>query len=405
MNKKYRIGLASGILLLSIGGYLLFNKGIENAPPEPSNQEQKEIATEPPNKIDEKEVKPTQAKIKHVEPIKYMIKDKRFESAPIAPSYISDTILAFEYDISEAENVGTSAIAVMNRSEKKSFQVVYTAKKNKIINALVGVKNELFWVEYDRSVDEEWNWEVKSLHLKTNKVIRIEGGALLPDLEPPVLRMSGGIVTWIRKSVHNKVITSSAIAYDPSKKETKIIAETTLDETMKKRDGIFMIIQRPIQGGMLIQQSTFNPKIEKNEGKSIQVAFYPYDKSKAPELMQEDADRVIDFTANDKWFVWTTFGKLYAADRSTREIKHIIEGPDPELTLDTPFIYNDLVYYRYSMYQIYCLDLVSGTVTEYSPDRLITSKLFNSDGYLGFSYSGARDTSGEYEMNVIKVDE
>lgn len=77
---------------------------------------------------------------------------------------------------------------------------------------------------------------------------------------------------------------------------------------------------------------------------------------------------------------------------------------DNRMTFDSPFIVDNKLYLRYSMVQILSLDLSSGKVEEITESRSTTSKIFNSNGYLGFPYIKAVDPldSGEIEFNIIE---
>ncbi|MGU3470574.1 hypothetical protein ACLBWT_05350 [Paenibacillus sp. D51F] len=375
-------------LVFMLSGCSLFGGGTPE--PEPTSPP---AALEP---LEEKDVKavetvPEKAVVRkeHV----YAIKQKFFESTFLAPSYINEKLIAFEYDRS---NESKSYISMMEINSK-SVKDLYTAPDHKIINSLVGIKNILYWVEYDRERVKELSWEIRSLDLSTNDLQTIRKGGGIPEIDAPVLRIYGDDLTWIEKKKEKEILTSYAILFKPSAMKAEIVAEAELDETGGKRTGTFFVLQRPIKNGMLIQQTSFASKSEKK----VQLVHYGYDNKEAPQLLK-DGLAVIDFTANEDWFVWTEMGKITAALRKTGEIKHIVEVPDKELTVDSPFITDqNQLYYRYSMYQILSLDLVSGKISEESPFELTTSKLFNSENYLGYSIMDPLKNDGEVEFNLI----
>ncbi len=346
--------------------------------------------------VNKNEIKSESAPVGSVQ--NYELKNNEFISTFITASYINDTLIAFEYDQSEAEQ---SSIGLMNRGEK-TFNKIYDAPNKKIINSLVGVKDNLYWVEYNRSNEKKKEWEIKTLHLDTKQVKVVDQGYLDLELQPPVLRMEDNKVTWIKKTIEDKIITSSLIVFDPIKGKMDTIASEQLNDQMDQRDGIFMVLQRPLKEGILVQQTSFNKESASIDEKQIEIVYYPYDFNEKPEILKEGTG-VVDFTADDKWFVWTEIGKLYVADKNSGEIKHIIEAQDKDLTLDTPFIRGNKLYYRYSMYQIFSLDLESGKVLEISSHQLTTSKLFNSESYLGFSVMDPLKYEGEAQLNVIEL--
>lgn len=163
-----------------------------------------------------------------------------------------------------------------------------------------------------------------------------------------------------------------------------------------------MNIQRPINDGLVIHQSRFK-RIGTDNNKSYELMFYPYDKT-SPHLILSNAEGVIDFTADGQWMVICQVGKVTMLDRKTGEVIYEIPGNDDELTFDSPYIIDDMLYFRYSMVQILRLDLSTGEVDHVTEPRATTSKITNSAGFLGFSYINAVDSinAGEVEFTIIK---
>lgn len=113
---------------------------------------------------------------------------------------------------------------------------------------------------------------------------------------------------------------------------------------------------------------------------------------------------IADFAMDDRWIAVCLIGKVLVLDRATREVKYEIPGKDEKLTFDSPFFMNGKLYFRYSMEQILSLDLSTGEVAEVTESRTVTSKIFKSEGYLGFSYMKAVDpeNEGRVEFNIIE---
>lgn len=395
MKKTSWYAVVTAIILISVGVYAIFDVDTKD------QKGNKQTPISNTSSIHEKDVKKNEVKTEKAplkSKVKYNIAHEKLRSSYIAPSFITEKVIAFEYDVSLEKK---SYIGVMTRGEK-NFKNIYTAPNEKIINSLVGIKETLYWIEYDRVRKQILSWELKSIDLTSKNVQTIEKGISEDELDPPVLRTDNNKVSYITKVVRDHVVISSLVLYDPIQRKKSVIAESHLNEQGNTRSGVFMIIQRPVTEGVLVQQTVFNPNKSNKENKVYQIIYYPVDKTKQPLVMKEGTG-IIDFTLNEDWFIWTEIGKLYAADRKTGEIKHIIEAKDKELTLDSPFIFDDTLYYRYSMYQILSLNLRSGKVHEYSPQSLTTSKLFNSDGYLGFSIMDPIKNNGQAEISIIQT--
>ncbi|GGH72825.1 hypothetical protein GCM10008014_59540 [Paenibacillus silvae] len=326
----------------------------------------------------------------------YKLKDKTLISTFVAPSYINDTLVAFERDVSEKSS---SYIDVFSR-KNKVIKNIYQTPNKEIINSLVGVENKLYWVEYGRDSEKDTMWTIKSLDLQNNQKKVLYRGVSGDYTEPPVLRVFDNQISWIEKKIKNHIVYSTAIIYKPVSNELIRLATTELDESGSQRKGTFMVIQRPVPDGLLVQQSVFKTPSEK----SYEIVFYPYDQTDSITLLESNQG-VVDFTADQEWFVWSEIGKISIADRKTGEIKYEFEAKDKDLTIDSPFIMNDHLYYRYSMYQIIDVDLINGKTKDLSVPRLSTSKIFNTGNYLGFSYMDARNNTGEVEFNIIAAEQ
>ncbi|TDF91320.1 hypothetical protein [Paenibacillus piri] len=86
----------------------------------------------------------------------------------------------------------------------------------------------------------------------------------------------------------------------------RIVFTAQLNEQNKDvRKGVFLDIQRPVDAGLLIQQTVFTPNSETGKfDKQAQISLYPYDGS--PSKVIIETDTYIDFTQSNDWFVWAT---------------------------------------------------------------------------------------------------
>lgn len=314
----------------------------------------------------------------------------------VAPTFVNEDILAFQFDTSEEFK---SHIGVIYR-KNNNYERIYTTEKGKIINSLVGSKNKIFWVENDRFFNNDLNWKIKSMNLTTKEISEVRSGITSDQILPPVLTIYNNKITWIEKIIENNIIYSTAILYNPENGALKEIFSVELDETTT-RDGIFMVIQKPIENGVIIQQTVFASDSDEID-KSVELMYYPYNSTKSTLLKKGEG--VIDFTANENWFVWSEIGKINIKNRKTDKIEYVINGLDPDLTLDSLFIIGDVLYYRYSMHQIFQVNLKTGDIKEVTPSRLVTSKIFYSDNYLSFSHIDVKKNNGEVEFTILSID-
>ncbi len=265
----------------------------------------------------------------------------------IAPSFMNDDLIAFEMDHSDKE---LSYIGTVAR-DNEEVKIIYQTDKNKIINSLVGVDKWLYWVEYDRYRQKDMPWIIKSYDIITGETNTVASGVGEDQIDPPVLRVYDNKVTWIEKEIKNQIVYSNAIIYDPISQTNTKLSTVRLNEQQKERQGEFFIIQRPIEDGLLIYQSVFKPGTDK----TFEIVFYPYSQSENPvSVIQKQG--IIDFNGDKKWFVYTEDERIHVMDRLTGDVKFVIHEDGKDLSYDSPFIFNDILYYRYSMEQIMAFD-------------------------------------------------
>ncbi|TDQ41163.1 hypothetical protein [Aureibacillus halotolerans] len=351
------------------------------------------LANQPKNAI----TQPT--KKMHIPLDTFKIEHPLLEHSFGVPEFVNDEVIVFSIDSSEDAMGNIVAIS----RDTKEMNKVYYSEHNTYLEQLVGIKNSLYWIERPRTSNGTNSWMIKSMNLSDHSVQIFRKGISEDGISPPVLRVNQSKLTWIENTIENHIVTSTAFMFDPSSVEQTEIASVQLKEKDKNnREGTFFNIQRPVNNGMLIDQSVFK---KNNEGhtKSFNLVFYPYDKS-SPITIKENVIDLIDFTANEDWVVLCKMGKIIVIDRSTGEVIYEIPGDDPLMTLDTPYIMNNTLYYRFAMEKIMALDLSTGQVQEVTKSRSTTSKILNSDGYLMFSYMEAvnPEENSLAEFNIIK---
>lgn len=323
-----------------------------------------------------------------------------------APRYITDEWIAFYVDLSSSEGDSKGYILTLSRGTEE-IEIIYQTEPKTYVSSLVGINNELFWVEHPSQLQMNTPWVIKSMNLENRNVRILQEGVAEDQILPPVLRTVDHRLTWMEKKIVDDIVISSAYLYTPETDQKTLVVAEELDEHDKNnRDGVFLIIQRPLEDGLLVQQSVFE-KQEEHHQKTIELVYYPYDSTKPKERIISDAQGLIDFTGNEAWIVLCEEGRVRVIDRKSGEVRYEAAGEDSRLTLDSPYIVGDNLYYRYSTEQIFRMDLLTGEVEPVTESRTTTSKIFHSPGYLGFAYKKAVDPerSGIVEFNLIPLNE
>jgi hypothetical protein len=283
------------------------------------------------------------------------IKDKILDKNSIVASFRKNNTVIFKVDHDQP----TVAKIIQYDLTKSSYIVRYSTSKNKFINTLISVEDDLFWIEYSSESANTIPWEIKRMkrdNVKAKPTI-FASGVSEDQIDPPVLRFYENYISWIEKKITNKVVKSDAYIYNvKTDAKTKIVTQI-LNEQKKNRDGIFLDLQNPIQDGLLIEQSVFEDKGEEGS-KRRNIVFYPNDLSN-PEVIVEDSQLVQDYTANEKWIVLTMEGKTEILDRKTKQLKYSLTHDEAPLGAYTPFFIKNQIIYFQSPY-IMAIDLTTG---------------------------------------------
>ncbi|TVX88094.1 hypothetical protein [Paenibacillus agilis] len=334
------------------------------------------------------------------------VQHQLLENSSTAPSYINDQTIVFDVD-QYIDEKGTSVHNILKFDRvKNKIENIYQSKPNISIGSLVGINNVLYWVEYPVYLEAVTPWEIKYYSLITNERGTLRKGVGEDFINPPVLFVENNQLSWIEKKIHEKVVTSEAIIHIPDSNKNVVVGVSHLNEKdKKKKDGRFMLHHRPVEEGLLINQSVFK-RVNNKTVKSFDLYFYPYNNKTAPTVIYPNSDEIIDFTANQEWLVLCTYGKVQVINRKSGQLQYEVLGESKELTFDTPFIRGEFLYYRYSTSQIFKLNLDNGDKEEVTSPRSTTSKIFNSNQFLGFAYNQSVNPNSDnrVEFTVINTE-
>jgi len=326
------------------------------------------------------------------------IQDPRFVDATAAPHYIDDRTIAFAYDVTR------SHIVALDR-KSRAYEIIYQAPIGVFINSLVGIDRQLFWVEYPRRLQDNMPWQMKTMSLDDRRVRVFRQGVAEDQMLPPVFQVYRDRLTWLDKKIVDHVVVNGAYVYDPSTGKTDEIASAKLDEHDKnRRQGLFYIIQRPVEDGMLIQQSVFERQAQGESLKTYELVHYPYDPGAKPLSIARYTDsNLVDFTADRRWFVLCETGKVKVIDRATGAIRYefvdTYNGRPLELSFDSPIISGEKLYFRRDMGIIFQLDLDTGKLFKVLDTSELVTKIMNSDGHFGFAILDM--AKGRFEFLLI----
>lgn len=314
-----------------------------------------------------------------------IIENDILERNTIVSSYKNDDgIVIFSRDFSTTEEIEMEIIQFDTKNN--TYVSRYRAAKGMIINTLLSVGDDLFWVENpSNATDNNTPWKIKRMKrddLKAMPVVFVEGISE-DQIAVPTLRSHDDEISWIEKKITDHIVKSEAYIYNvKTGVKTKVATQLLNEQQKNNREGIFLDLQRPVSDGLLIQQTVFENK-GSNNVKRFDIVLYPKDHSE-PEVIVKDREEIYDFTANEQWIVLTTESKTEILDRKTKHLTHSISHDESLLGGYTPFIYENLLIFKQSPY-IMAVDLTTGNKQRLAPKEGDYTPIANFGDVLTFT--------------------
>ncbi|RPK29419.1 hypothetical protein [Paenibacillus xylanexedens] len=287
------------------------------------------------------------------------IKNDVLDRNTVVASYKDDNdSVIFSRDFSTTEL--TEMEIIQFDTKKNTYTSRYRAAKGIIINTLVSVGDDLFWIENTANpTDNNTPWQILRMKRDDLKVSPVVFEGISEDqMAVPVLRTYQDEISWIEKKITNHIVKNEAFIYNvKSSIKTKVTTQLLNEQDKKNRDGVFLDVQRPIDEGLLIQQTFFENK-GANNVKRFDILLYPKDHSE-PEVIVKDREDIYDFTANEQWIVLTAESNTEILDRKTKKLIYSITHDSSLLGGYSPFLFENQLIYKQSPY-IMAVDLATG---------------------------------------------
>ncbi|ATO49511.1 hypothetical protein P4V86_01380 [Brevibacillus laterosporus] len=323
----------------------------------------------------------------------YDLRRDTVEGVSVAPEYVNEEIIAFDTLDAKEEY---SFVGTYNK-KSKAYKKIYVAPKGRITNSLTGINKSLYWVEYDSDLNNELHWSIIAYNLSNATKKTIKSGVTKNEIDPPILGISNGNITWIEYDFPNKKVISKVVSYSPTTGNEKVIATVELDES-NGRNGVFFSSMNAVDEGFIVHQSIFD---KNNSTKKYRISFYPNQNNTHP-LHLLEKNRVIDYTVGGNWFVWTEEGAVFIASLKDGKVKYRFDGYSKKLTNDTPIIKENFLFYRYAINQIFVVDLNTGQRMPISANQTLTSKLYKSGRFISFALDDDEKNKDVIKMYVLE---
>lgn len=302
------------------------------------------------------------------------------QSPMIAPEHIVDTRIVYTHSTGET----THEVFVYD-TEEASNQSVY--KTNQTIGNLVGIKDELVWLEYEMGEGDAFSWTMYRMKLNETEPTELDKGfSAFQTPLPHVVTSEDGFM-WVDYVASETVTTSSLVQYSPTERTIETLRTYTLQEG-ENRDGEYAFDYRGGMNGGIVHQSIFKQGDKTTRLVSVDGAF------------DEEMDALIDFEVGTDYVALGKEGRAVFIKKSSSEMfEH--RSSQTKITFDAfRFLDDDRILFREGMNRLLIADLSQESVATLPNTGGMTSKPIFVDGRVAY---GVLKDDGLIMFNTIKL--
>lgn len=299
----------------------------------------------------------------------------------IAPEHLVDTRIVYTYTTGEA----THEVFVYD-TEQASNQSIY--KTSKTIGNLVGIDDELVWLEYDMIEGEAFAWTIFRMKMSETKPTELyEGISAFQTSLPHVVTSEDGFM-WVDYVASEAVTTSSLVQYSPTEGSVETLWTYTLQEG-EKRDGEYAFDYRGGMNGGIVHQSLFDQGDKTTRLVSADGSF------------DEEMGALIDFGMGTDYVALGKEGRAEFVSKSSSQTFEY-RGSQTKISFDAfRFLNDDRILFREGMNRLLIADLSQESVATLPNTGGTTSKPIYIDGCVAY---GVLTEDGLITFNTIQVD-
>ncbi|WP_029335583.1 hypothetical protein [Exiguobacterium aurantiacum] len=299
----------------------------------------------------------------------------------IAPEHLVDTRIVYTYTTGEA----THEVFVYD-TEQASNQSIY--KTSKTIGNLVGIDDELVWLEYDMVEGEAFAWTIFRMKMSETKPTELDEGVSAFQTSLPHVVTSEDSFMWVDYVASEAVTTSSLVHYSPTEGSVETLRTYTLQEG-EKRDGEYAFDYRGGMNGGIVHQSLFDHGDKTTRLVSADGSF------------DEEMGALIDFGMGTDYVALGKEGRAEFVSKSSSQTFEY-RGSQTKISFDAfRFLDDDRILFREGMNRLLIADLSQESVATLPNTGGTTSKPIYIDGCVAY---GVLTEDGLITFNTIQVD-
>lgn len=289
------------------------------------------------------------------------------DQAPmIAPEHITDNQIVYTELIEES----SSQINVYD-TEHHTNDNIYTSSKT--IGNLVGIQDEVFWIEYAPAEGYAYEWSLFKMSLSELKPEQLAEGVSRFETPVPYVTASEDAITWVNYEASASDTKTTVMQFSPMSDSIQTIEAFTLQEE-GKRDGEYIFDYRSGEEAIILHKSIFN---EGNLTSRLITTDGSFD---------EEVSALIDFERGSKFVSLGIEGRVEFLSTTPSPVKYTYNGSQKNITFDAfRYLRDDYILFREGMNRLLIADLKEETVSYLPNDGGTLSKPIFKDGKVAYA--------------------
>ncbi|UTT42004.1 hypothetical protein [Exiguobacterium aurantiacum] len=301
--------------------------------------------------------------------------------AMIGPEHMVDEQIIYTDSVGEVGH----EIYVYDTEQATNWSLHETSRT---IGNLVGIKDEIYWIEYELTEDNGYAWSIFRMKLDASELTELYNGVSMFETPVPHLNASDDRVTWVDYEASETMTTSAVMQYLYDTATVETIQTYTLKEG-EKRDGDYVFDYRVSEDGVIVHRSSFADGEKTTKLTTLDGTF------------DEDMGALVDFETGADY---VALGKEGRADfvrltGGAKQFQH--KSTQSKITFDSfRFLPGQRILFREGMNRLLVADLNESTVS-YLPSRGgTTSKPIYRDGQIAYAELGDGGLITFYTIDV-----
>lgn len=288
------------------------------------------------------------------------------KAAMVGPEHVVDDRIIYTDSVGEIGN----DVYVYDATDKSNQRIYQTSKT---IGNLVGIRDELVWIEYEMTENNAYTWTIYRMKLNETKPTELVEGISAFETPIPHLSATDEHVTWVDYQASETVTTSSVMQFSPATKTVETVQTYTLQEG-ERREGEYVFDYRDSEGGVIVHRSSFADGEKTTKLTKLDGTF------------DEDMDALIDFEAGVDYVALGKEGRaeFVGLTGEAKQFQH--KSAQSKITFDSfRFLPDQRILFREGMNRLLIADMNDGTVSSLPSQGGTTSKPIYRDGQIAYA--------------------